>query len=139
MDISAKSEAAIKAFKTIFGQPKDDDLRGVKKVLLQTCLLIRLTGSKAGKVTGLVLPDVAYKHQPGLTSLFDEDDAPLDKYNPVVTKYTKAWEQQKLQALWKNRLENQDCIRTTKHGCRLFILHTFEEVHYISLRNEDTY
>ena len=26
-----------------------------------------------------------------------------------------------------------------KHGCRLFILHAFEEVHYISLRDEDTY
>ena len=26
-----------------------------------------------------------------------------------------------------------------KHGCRLFILHAFEEVHYISLRYKDTY
>ena len=49
------------------------------------------------------------------------------------------WEQQKLQALWNTRLDNQDHIRTTKHGCRLFILHAFEEVHYISLRNMDTY
>ena len=52
---------------------------------------------------------------------------------------TDTWEQQKLQALWNNRLENQDRIRTTKHGCRLFILHAFKEVYYISLRDEDTY
>ena len=26
-----------------------------------------------------------------------------------------------------------------KHGCRIFILHAFEEVNYISLRDEDTY
>ena len=57
----------------------------------------------------------------------------------MVTRETKAWEQQKLQALWNNHLDNQDHIRTTNHGCRLFILHAFEEVHYISLRNEDTY
>ena len=48
-------------------------------------------------------------------------------------------EQQKLQALWNTRFDNQYLIRTTKHGCCLFILNAFEEVHYISLRDEDTY
>ena len=72
-------------------------------------------------------------------ALFDEDYAPLDRYNPVITNATEAWEQQKLQALLNTRLENQDRIRTTKQGCCLFILHTFKEVHYISLRDEDTY
>ena len=49
------------------------------------------------------------------------------------------WEQLKLQALWNTRLDNQYRIRTTKHGCCLFILHAFEEMHYISLHDEDTY
>ena len=93
MDIVTKSESAIEAFNPIVGQPKDDDLRGVNKVLLQTCLLIRLASPKAGKVTGLVLPDAAYKHQPGVTSSFDEDDTPLNEYDPEVTKDTEAWEQ----------------------------------------------
>ena len=44
-----------------------------------------------------------------------------------------------LQALWNTRLDNQDRILTTKHKYRIFILHAFEEVHYISLRDEDTY
>ena len=70
---------------------------------------------------------------------FDEDDTPLDEYNPPVTKSTKALEQQKLQALWNTRLDNQDRIRTTNHICCLFILHASEDLHYISLRNEDTY
>ena len=78
-DIAAKFEAAIEAFTPIAGQPKDDDLRGVQKVLLQTCLSIRLASSKSGKVTGLVLPNVAYKNKPGVMISFDEDDTPLDK------------------------------------------------------------
>ena len=92
-DIAAKSEVTIKAFTPIVGQPKDNELRGVRKLLLQTCLSIRLAGSKAGKVTGLVLPNAAYKNQPGVTALFDEDDTPLNKYDPSVTRDTKAWEQ----------------------------------------------
>ena len=67
MDISAKFEAAIEAFTPIVGQPKDYNLQGFKKVLLQTCLSIRLAGSKLGKVTNLVLPDAAYKDQLGVT------------------------------------------------------------------------
>ena len=49
------------------------------------------------------------------------------------------WEQRNLQALWNTRLDNQDLICTTKNGCLLFILHAFEELHYISLCDEDTY
>ena len=138
-DITDKFEVAIKDFIPIFDQPKDDNIRGVQKFLLKTCLSIRLSGSKAGKVPGFVLPDAAYKNQPGVTASFDEDDTPLDEYNPLVTRETKAWEQRKLQALWKNHLDNQDRTHTTKHGCCLFILNAFEEVHYISLRDEDTY
>ena len=103
-DIAAKFEAAIEAFTPIVGQPKDNDLRGVRKVLLQTCLSICLAGLKAGKFIGLVLPDVAYKNQPGVTILFDKDDTPLDKYDPSVTQDTEVWEQQKLQALWNTCL-----------------------------------
>ena len=138
-DISAKFEAGIKAFTPIVGQPKDDDLQGVRNVLLQTCLLICLAGSKSGKVTGLVLPDASYKNQPGVTISFDEDNTPLDEYDPLVPRETEAWEQQNLQALGNNFLNNQYRIRTTKHRCRLFILHAFKEVHYISLHYEDTY
>ena len=138
-DIATKFEAAIKAFIPIAGQPKDNDLRGVRKFLLQTCLLISLAGSKAGKVTGLVLPDAAYENQPGVTISFYKDNTPLDKYDPSVMRETEAWEQQNHQALWNNRLDNQDRIQTTKHGCRIYILHTIEEVHCIYLRDEDTY
>ena len=45
----------------------------------------------------------------------------------------------KTQALWNTHINNQYSIRTTKHGCRLFILHTFEEAHYIFLHDKDTY
>ena len=130
-DIAAKFESAIEAFTAIVGQPKDNDLRGVRKVLLQTCLLIRLAGSKDGKVTGLILPDAAYKNQPGVTISFDKDDIHLKEYDPSFTQETEAWEQRKLRALWNTRLDNQYRIRTTKHA--------FEKVLYISLRNEDTY
>ena len=58
-DIAAKFEATIEAFTPIVGQLKDDKLQGLRKVLLQTCLSIRLSGLKAGKVTGLVLTDAA--------------------------------------------------------------------------------
>ena len=71
-------EAAIKAFTSIVSQPKDDDLQGVKKVLLQTCLSIRIAGLKSGKVTGLVLPNAAYKNLPGVTISLDKDNTPLD-------------------------------------------------------------
>ena len=138
-NISAKFKAAIEAFTPTVGQRKDDDLRRIHKFLLQKCLSICLTGSKAGKVTGLVLTDAAYKNQPGVAILFDKDDTPLDKYNPLVSRETEAWDQRKLQAIWNTRLDNQDRIRTTKHGCCLFILNDFEKVHSISLRNKDTY
>ena len=62
----------------IVGQPKDDELRGVQKVPLQICLSIRLAGSKSGKVTGLVLPNAAYKNLPGVTISLDKDNTPLD-------------------------------------------------------------
>ena len=138
-EISPKFEAAIEAFTPIVSQPKDGDLQRVHKTLLQNCLSIRLAGSKYRKFTGLVLLDAAYKNQPGLTALFGEDNTPLDKYYPSVIRETKTWDQRKLQALWNTCHNNQDCIRTTKNGCRLFILHAFEWVHYISLRDEDTY
>ena len=138
-DIAAKFEAPIKAFTPIVVQLKDNDLQRVRKFLLQTCLSICLAGLKAGKFTGLVLSDAAYKNQPGVTISFDEDGTPLNEYNPLVTRETKAWEQRKLQAFWNTRLDNQYRIRNTNHGCRLFILHAFEEVHYISLRDKDTY
>ena len=92
-DIAAKFEAAIEAFTPIVGQPKYNDLRVVRKVLLKTCLSIRLAGSKAGKVTVLVLPDAAYKNKPGVTASFDKDDTLLDKYDPSVTRDTESWEQ----------------------------------------------
>ena len=95
-DITAKFEAAIKAFTSIVVQPKDDELQGVQKSLLQTCFSIRFDGSKSGKVNGLVLPDAAYKNQPGVTALFDEEDTPLDKYNLLVTRETKAWDQRNI-------------------------------------------
>ena len=78
-DIAAKFESAIEAFTPIVSQPKDDNLQGVRKVLLQTCLSVRLAGLKAVKVTGLVLPDAAYKNQPRVTISFDKDDTPLDE------------------------------------------------------------
>ena len=138
-DIYAKLKAAIEAFTPIVGQPKDDDLQGFRKFLLQTSLSIRLANSKYVKVTGLVLPNAAYKNQPGVMASLDEDNNPLNEYDPDVTRYTEAWEHQKLQALWNIRLDNQDRIRTTKHGCRLFTPHTFKEVHCIYLRDEETY
>ena len=108
--IAVKSEAAIKAFTPIVGQPKDDDLQGVQKFLLQTCLSILLVGSKSAKVAGLVLPYAAYKNQPGVTAVFNEDDTPLNKYNSSVTRETEAWYQQKIRALWNTRPNNQDRI-----------------------------
>ena len=83
-DIAAKFEAAIEAFTPVVGQPKDNDLRGVRKVPLQTCLSICLYRSEAVKFTSLILPDASYKNQPGVKILFDEDDTPLDKYDPSV-------------------------------------------------------
>ena len=91
------------------------------------------------KFTGLVLSDAAYKKQPGVTASFDKDGTPLDKYDPSLTRETEAWEQRNLHALWNTHLDNQDPIRTTKHGYHLFILHAFEGVHYISPSDKDTY
>ena len=67
-DIAAKFEAAIEDFTPTTGQLKDDNLRGARKVLLQTCLLIFLAGSKYRKSTSLVLPNAAYKNEPGVTA-----------------------------------------------------------------------
>ena len=87
-DIAAKFEAAIKAFTPIVVQPKDDDLWGVKKFLFQTCLLIRLAGSKPVKIAGLVVTEAAYKNQPGVTISFDKDNTLLDEYDPSFTRET---------------------------------------------------
>ena len=114
-NIAAKFESTIKAFTPIVVQTNYNDLQVVRKVLLQTCLSIRLTRSKSGKVTGLVLTDAAYKNQPRVTALFDEDDTPLDEYDPSVTRETEAWKQRKIHALWNTRLDNQGRIYTTKH------------------------
>ena len=77
-NIAAKIEAAIDAFTPIVGQPKDNNLWGVRKVLLQTFISIRLVGLKSGKVAGLVLTNAAYKNQPGVTASFDNDDTFLN-------------------------------------------------------------
>ena len=89
--IAVKFGPSIVSFIPIAGQQKDDNLCGVQKVLLQTFLLIRLAGSKSGKVTGLVILDASYKNQLGVMISFDEDDTPLDKYDPLVTQETEAW------------------------------------------------
>ena len=78
-DIAAKFEAAIKSFTPIVRQSKDDDLQGVRNVLLQTCLSIGLAGSKSGKVTSLVLPDMASHNQPGVPISVDEYDTTLNE------------------------------------------------------------
>ena len=137
--IAVEFGAAIEAFTPIVGQPKYNDLQGVRKVLLHTYLSICLAGSKSEKVTGLVLPDAAYKNQPGVKISFEEYDTPLNEYDLSVAQDTEAWEQQKLQALWNTRFENQYRIQTMKHGCRLFVLHASEAMHCISLCNKDTY
>ena len=73
-DITAKFESAIAALAPVVGPPKDDAIRNVRKVLLQTCMSIRLAGSKSGKVTGLVLSDIVYLSTPGVTKSFVEDE-----------------------------------------------------------------
>ena len=85
-DIASKFDAAIAAFTPIVGNPTDDDLRNVRQVLLQICLLINLSGSTAVKVTGLILGDIVYLTQQGVTKLFVEDQSPLDKYDPSLDK-----------------------------------------------------
>ena len=64
-DITAKFDAAIATLAPIVGPSKDDDLRNVRKVLLQICLSIQLSGSKSGKVTGLILGNIVYLKTPG--------------------------------------------------------------------------
>ena len=46
-NISAKFDAAIAMLALIVKPPKYDDLRNVRKVLLQICLSVQLTGSKS--------------------------------------------------------------------------------------------
>ena len=106
-DIATKFESAIETFTPIVGQPKDNNVQGVQKFLFQMSLSIRLAGLKLGKVTGLVIPDAAYKNQPGVKALFDKNNTPLDEYNPAVNIETKLWEQRKLQALGTPALTNK--------------------------------
>ena len=49
------------------------------------------------------------------------------------------WEQRKKQPLCSTCLRNQDRICTTNHGYCQLIFHSFEEVHYVNLRDDDTY
>ena len=63
-DIATKFESAIETFTPIVIQTKDNNVQGVQKFLFQMSLSIRLAGLKLGKVTGLVIPDAAYKNQP---------------------------------------------------------------------------
>ena len=105
-DIAANFESAIAAFTPIVSSPIDDDLRNVRQILLQICLSIDLAGSKSGKATGVILGNVAYLTQPGVKTSLDEDQDPLEEYDPAIDENTKAWEQRKLTALWRTRLEN---------------------------------
>ena len=99
-DIASKFDAAIAAFTPIVGNPTDDDLRNVRQVLLQICLYINLSGSTAGKVTGLILGDIVYLTQQGVTQSFVEDQNPLDEYDPSIDENTAVWKQKKLTSLW---------------------------------------
>ena len=90
-DIVAKFEATIAAFTPIVSSPIDDDLRNVRQILLQICLFIDLAGSKSSKVTDVILGDVAYLTQPGVTISFDEDQDSLGEYDPTIDENTKAW------------------------------------------------
>ena len=65
-DIADKFKAAIAELTPIVRPPKDDDLRNVRKVLLQTCMSIQLDGSKSVKVTGLILGGIVYILTPGV-------------------------------------------------------------------------
>ena len=138
-DIASKFDAAIAAFTPIVENPTDDDLRNVRQVFLQICLSINLSGSTAGKVTGLILGNIVYLTQQGATTLFVEDQRHVDEYDPSIDENTKAWEQRKLPSLWRSRLENQARIAATKHGCRQLILHALDEVVYITLKSEGTF
>ena len=70
---AAKFVAAIAAFTPIVSNPIDENLCNVRQILLQICLPIELAGLKSGKVTGMILGDVTYLTQPGVTTSFDED------------------------------------------------------------------
>ena len=99
-DIASKFDAAIAAFTPIVGNPTDDDLRNVRQVLLQSCLSINLSGLTVGKVTSLILGDIVYLTQQGVTQSFVEDQSPLDEYDSSIDENTKSWEQRKLTSLW---------------------------------------
>ena len=98
-DIASKFDAAMATFTPIVENPTDDDLRNVRQVLLQICLLINLSGSTAGKVTGLILGDIVYLTQQGVSTSFVEDQSPLDEYDLSIDEHTKQWEQRKLTSL----------------------------------------
>ena len=88
-DITSKFDAAIASFTPIVGNLTDDDLCNVRQTLLQICLSINLSGSTAGKVTGLILGDIAYLTQQGVSTSFVEDQSPLDEYDPLINENTK--------------------------------------------------
>ena len=118
LNIAAKFETAIASLAPVVGPPKDDNLRNIRKVLLTTCLLIRLADSKSGRVTGLILADGVYTTTPGITESFVKDEQPLAKYEPSITKETAPWEERKLARIWTSQLANQLRIAAPKNGCR---------------------
>ena len=138
-DIATKFAAAIAVFAPIVGPPKGNDLRNIRKVLLQICLSISLAGSKSGKVTGLILIDSLYVTTPGITELFRDDKDFLDEYDPKIKKDTEAWEQRKFVTFWTSCLVNQFRITATTHSCRQLLLHAFDEVYYVTLRSKNTF
>ena len=56
-----------------------------------------------------------------------------------MDKDTLPREQKKLAALLTVRLDNQSQIADTKHGCWQLILPAFDEVYYITLRDEEKF
>ena len=56
-----------------------------------------------------------------------------------MDKTNKPREQKKPANLWTTRLKKQSQISATNHGCRQVILYAFYEVHYVTLRDEDTF
>ena len=139
LDIAAKFETTIASLPPVVGPPKDDDLGNVRKVLSTTYLSIQLAGSKSGRVTRLILANAVYTTIPGINESFIKDEQPLGEYDPSITEETAPWEQRKLATIWTSRLANQRHIATTKHCCRRLILHKFEEVHDVALKDNDIF
>ena len=138
--IAAKLVADIAVFTPVVGPPNDDDLRNVRIVLLKVCLSISLAGSTPVKVTGLILIDAVYITTLGSNDTsFNEEEDSLAECDFTITAETAPWEQKKKEAIWTSKLENQACIADTKHGCRQFLLHAFDETYYITLCDENTF